>query len=193
MKRLLLFATLEEAKSSLDSLQAKEIAPGVFHFSKGTLVISGWGSFAAHGATLRHGLDVTEIWNLGLAGSLHPDLELGSMHEISTVSKYTFSPPLDTTSKTIVAKTFPDFPLSLPGKRLLTSDFPLHDSALRKTLAERADLIDMEGYGVAHGAALLGKPVRFFKIVSDFSSENGRALLLKNREKYSLTLSKVLL
>lgn len=55
------------------------------------------------------------------------------------------------------------------GKKLITSDFPLHD----ETLQIAADLVDMEGYGLALVCQKMRKKLKIWKIVSDFARPDG--------------------
>jgi adenosylhomocysteine nucleosidase len=54
---------------------------------------------------------------------------------------------------------------------LATGDAFIADSATRDRLAERAHLVDMEGYAVAYAAHAFGVPVRLVKHVSDDADE----------------------
>jgi adenosylhomocysteine nucleosidase len=57
------------------------------------------------------------------------------------------------------------------GVTLDTGDTFVSDSAARAQLAERATLVDMEGYAVAATATALGVPIRMIKHVSDNADE----------------------
>ncbi|MEW1648191.1 nucleosidase [Streptomyces sp. NPDC091219] len=59
-----------------------------------------------------------------------------------------------------------------PGLTLATGDSFIADSRTRTLLAERADLVDMEGYAVASVAQRFGLPVRIVKYVSDQADES---------------------
>ena len=54
---------------------------------------------------------------------------------------------------------------------LATGDVFVTDPVVRARLAERAELVDMEGYAVAYVAAEFGVPVRLVKHVSDNADE----------------------
>jgi adenosylhomocysteine nucleosidase len=53
------------------------------------------------------------------------------------------------------------------GTVLASGDVFVTDVATRSRLAERADLVDMEGYAIAYACRRLGVPVRLVKHVSD--------------------------
>ena len=55
---------------------------------------------------------------------------------------------------------------------LATGDVFVSDPAIRDALAERAHLVDMEGYAVAWAAREAGVPVRLVKHVSDAADES---------------------
>ena len=57
------------------------------------------------------------------------------------------------------------------GTVLASGDVFVTDPALRARLAERAHLVDMEGYGVAYACRHFGVPVRLVKHVSDSADE----------------------
>ncbi len=57
------------------------------------------------------------------------------------------------------------------GPVLATGDVFVADPLVRDELAQRADLVDMEGYAVAYACAEFGVPVRLLKHVSDNADE----------------------
>jgi adenosylhomocysteine nucleosidase len=57
------------------------------------------------------------------------------------------------------------------GTVLASGDVFVTDPDLRARLAERAHLVDMEGYGVAYACRHFGVPVRLVKHVSDSADE----------------------
>lgn len=181
--KIFIFATPNEAQATIKKLNSKMIEEHVYKSGSDLIIISGIGSLAALRAVLKYGIAADEIINLGIAGSLNPNLDLGHITEISAVDK--FLPHMDP----VASKAFPPLSIQTQGLKLLTSDFPIHENELRKKLSPNWDLIDMEGYGIAYGALALGKKFRLVKIVSDFASENGRDLILKNIEKNSMRLA----
>ncbi|MFD1861276.1 nucleosidase [Aeromicrobium camelliae] len=58
------------------------------------------------------------------------------------------------------------------GSVLATGDRFVSDAAVRDVLAQRAGLVDMEGFAVARVAAAMGVPVRLVKVVSDTADES---------------------
>ena len=57
------------------------------------------------------------------------------------------------------------------GTVLASGDVFVADPVVRARLAERAHLVDMEGYGVVYACRRLGVPVRLIKHVSDAADE----------------------
>lgn len=55
---------------------------------------------------------------------------------------------------------------------LATGDTFISDPVVRERLAQRADLVDMEGYAVAYACDALGVPVRLVKHVSDGADDS---------------------
>jgi adenosylhomocysteine nucleosidase len=58
------------------------------------------------------------------------------------------------------------------GTVLASGDVFISDPDARRRLAERAQLVDMEGYAVAYACQRLGVPVRLVKHVSDQADES---------------------
>ncbi|MET8231683.1 nucleosidase [Micromonospora sp. NPDC005298] len=118
---------------------------------------------SAVSAVLAAGPRPSLLLNLGTAGALRPGW--AGIHEIATVLQH----DLDTTLlRTLTGETY-GAPLALAaeGAVLATGDTFVADDDARDRLAERADLVDMEGYAVAWAAAQAGVPCRLVKQVSD--------------------------
>ena len=169
--RLIVFATYEEASASLDALNATPIAKHVFSSKIGEIVISGMGIKSAWRSVTQHAPLVDEVWNLGLAGALKADLEIGSLCTICAVGKQGNRIALGEGSHT-----------------LFTSTIPVHDKAVRTRLGKTWDLVDMEGYGVVKAAHHLNKKCVLRKAVSDFASPGGSALIKQNMSYLSQVL-----
>ena len=58
------------------------------------------------------------------------------------------------------------------GPTLTTGDDFVSDATTRNRLAQQADLVDMEGYAIAHAAAVAGVPLTIVKQVSDQAGES---------------------
>ena len=136
------------------------------------LVITGMGKTAAAAATARalgalEDLTGLTVLNIGTAGALRPGLsglfEPGVVlnHDISAdvIRSLGHDPQewLEVGDSDVV---------------LATGDVFVSDPAIRDALAERAHLVDMEGYAVAWAAREAGVPVRLVKHVSDSADES---------------------
>jgi adenosylhomocysteine nucleosidase len=130
------------------------------------VVITGLGKTAAAVATTQALLDRDRggltVVNIGTAGALRDGL--AGLHEIGTVVNH------DISAESIRALGYdPEEVLEVgPSEVVLASgDVFVTDPVVRERLAERAHLVDMEGYAVAYACARLGVPVRLVKHVSD--------------------------
>jgi 4-hydroxybenzoate polyprenyltransferase len=80
----------------------------------------------------------------------------------------------------------------LAEARLVTVDDGLFEAARRARLAAAADLVDMEGYGVAEICAKHGVPCHLVKGVTDLAIEGERATLQANLAEVSERLAGIL-
>lgn len=135
------------------------------------LVITGIGKTAAAVATAtalaRGDTGDLLVLNAGTAGALRPGLT--GLFTPSVVLNHDLSAHL------VRALGYdPQERLELDGgdgSVLATGDTFVTDAAARDTLAERADLVDMEGYAVAYACLRAGVPVRLVKHVSDAADD----------------------
>ncbi|MFE3543466.1 nucleosidase [Nocardia sp. NPDC059177] len=122
---------------------------------------------AALAAVLGRGDLPSAVVNLGTAGALSavgPDV-----YEVGTVVQH----DLDTAALRALTGESYGLPLKLTdeGPTLATGDSFIADSSARERLAARADLVDMEGYALAHVSLRAQVPVRLVKHVSDSADE----------------------
>ena len=171
--KLITFATFEEAKSTLETCDAKEIDNNLFKSSIGLIAITGIGSFAAYFAVKNIQEPFDSIINIGLAGSGIPSLQLGTIYQVSRCSKYNWHP------KGAHESTFAPLDIQKTGFHLSTFDFPVYNS--NKSL----ELVDMEGYGIALSAKNLNKPCKLYKLVSDYCNEQSSSNIKDTISKYS--------
>jgi adenosylhomocysteine nucleosidase len=138
------------------------------------VVVTGLGKTAAAFATTRAlaGLDPasTRVVNVGTAGALRVGLD--GLHLPGVVLNH------DMNAEAIRALGYdPEERLVLDGGDgtvLASGDVFVADVALRDALAERADLVDMEGYAVAYACRRMGVAVRLVKHVSDDADDSAR-------------------
>ncbi len=138
------------------------------------VVVTGIGKTAAATALTRHlagrsDLDDLVVVNLGTAGALHDGPEdHDGLFEIGTVLNH------DINGDAIRALGYDPrdhFVIGDSPTVLATGDVFVNDPAVRARLAERAQLVDMEGYAVAYVAHEFGVPLRMVKHVSDNADE----------------------
>jgi len=104
------------------------------------------------------------VFNLGTAGAL--TVGLVGTHVVGKVIQH------DLDDQSLMALTGRSFSPTLvlgDGLVLATGDVFVSDPVVRDELAKQADLVDMEGYGVAHAAGAFDVPVVLVKHVSDSS------------------------
>jgi adenosylhomocysteine nucleosidase len=75
--------------------------------------------------------------------------------------------------------------LDLPPARLVTCDIPVFDSRRRKAMAEKGDLVDMEGAAIARIAAMFDISWTMIKGVSDAAGPTDRDVLVGNLKMVS--------
>lgn len=191
---LVVFATPMEAQATLKDLEASPTdRPHVYHFDRGRLLITGLGITRAAAMVASHLDGIDEVWNIGIAGALDNALRLHKLYDIGAVSKYLQLPPTANDTDNVLARQgHPRLLLASQGQELVSSDFPIHDLDIKSRLVKQAQLVDMEGYGVALAASTQQIPCRLWKLVSDFSSQADRHQILLHLEAASQRLSEAL-
>lgn len=111
--------------------------------------------------------DELVVVNIGTAGALRDDVT--GLHEIGTAINHDLSAEpirqLGLDPREVV---------ELPGGHvtvLASGDLFVTDPVVRSALAQRAHLVDMEGYAIALACTELGVPVHLVKVVSDNADE----------------------
>ncbi len=134
------------------------------------LVLTGIGKVEAATATTEAiaALRPELVLNVGTAGALRPGLT--GLFLPSTVLNHDYSADaIRALGHDAVDE------IGLPdgdGTVLATGDLFVTDPAVRAGLAERAHLVDMEGFAVARAAQRAGVPCRLVKIVSDAADDS---------------------
>lgn len=176
---LITFATEKEAAKTLALLSAQKKGP-LYIFDKGAIFITGIGSLAAAVNLSTVISPFTEIWNIGLAGSLKKQ---EGIFPIGTITKFS---PMPASTSSHSRTFFVPPPLLLgEGAKLITSDFPIHD----QSLDIEEDLVDMEGYGVALLCQKMHKKLKMWKIVSDFAEPGGEVRIRNMVDSLSLQIA----
>ena len=146
------------------------LASEATHLHVPELVLTGIGKVAAAVAVARALADRRPrfVLNVGTAGALHDHPE--GPHVIGRVLEH----DLDHAYLATLVRS------PLVGEVVLDADQPtvlatgdafVSDAATRARLADRADLVDMEGFAVARACQVAGVPCRMVKVVSDTASE----------------------
>ncbi|RIQ11096.1 nucleosidase [Jiangella rhizosphaerae] len=151
---------------SATELEARYVPAGL------PVVVTGIGKTAAAAATtqalVERAADDLAVVNIGTAGALRPGLT-GLLTPRRVLNH-------DLDADLVRALGFdPQELIELPDGddvTLATGDRFVADPAVRDALAQRADLVDMEGYAVAYACRRLGVPVRLVKHVSDAADES---------------------
>ncbi|TSD62725.1 nucleosidase [Aeromicrobium piscarium] len=144
--------------------EAAHVPPGI------PLAITGIGKVEAASATARaiaHHRP-SRIVNIGTAGALRTGL-----HGIFLPSR-AINHDLDAPSiRALGAEAVDEIAIEDgDGTVLATGDRFVSDAAVRDVLAQRASLVDMEGFAVARAAGAMDVPVRLVKVVSDAADES---------------------
>ena len=110
----------------------------------------------------------SRVLNIGTAGALRDGLD--GVHVVGRVIEHDFD---HEGIEALLGQ-------ALPGEIVLDASSPvtlatgdrfIQHSAARRALAERAHLVDMEGYAVARACAAAGVPCEMVKVVSDEATE----------------------
>jgi adenosylhomocysteine nucleosidase len=106
------------------------------------------------------------VVNLGTAGALQPGVS--GTHVVGTVIQHDLD---DELLRALTGRSWAAPIVLEDGPTLASGDVFVSDGAVRERLAERASLVDMEGYAIAAAARAAGVPVRLVKHVSDEADE----------------------
>lgn len=192
---LITFATLAEAKATLQALQAKQIGPHLFRDGKRHILITGIGYCAAMVRLGKLPFRPERILNLGVAGALDPNWNLCACVSIKRAELY--APKAnDEGAERIHHNAFPSIFLEQETDEeieLLTTPMPIHGGDLYNSVSREKRVVDMEGYGIAFTAQEWNIPCTIIKVVSDFGKENASAEIQKNLHLCSEKLSEKLL
>lgn len=144
------------------------------------IVVTGMGKTAAATVLARHlagrsDLDDLELVNLGTAGALR-DAPRGAgplpgLYEVGAVINHDISADA---IRALGADPREHIVVGDAPTVLASGDVFVTDPVVRERLADRADLVDMEGYAVAFVAREFDLPVRLVKHVSDNADEGAK-------------------
>lgn len=152
------------------TLFAVALAEEATHFPAGVRVcLTGPGKLRSGIAVARALVDKPEdlVVNVGTAGALRDGLGAGA-HRIGLVIEHDF----DAASiEAITGRRYGNAIRLGEGLKLATGDAFIADVAKRAALAQHADLVDMEGFAVAHAALAFGARCQMFKVVTDSADD----------------------
>ena len=124
------------------------------------------------------------VVNLGTAGGLRDGLD--GIHEVGEVRQHDFA---DEAIHAITGRRF-GAPIELgAGPVLASGDAFVAGGPVREALARVADLVDMEGYAVAHACRAAGIDVRLVKLVSDEADEHAARTWSESVDDHAHTLA----
>ncbi len=180
LQRLIVFATQTEAAATLKTFQARKDLKDsqLYHSDIGSIIIPGIGILAAAQAICRYAHLTSEVWNFGAAGALSDLFALEQLVQIASVHRNPLVPDyVDERSQLFQKEVYPPLVIHAEGRHLVSGDYPIHDHTARQNLAKTSDLIDMEGYGVAHAARYCNLPCQISKVVTDWAQPGGTELI----------------
>ena len=190
----LLVATEAEAAPLIERLAAEKVAEGPFATYRfaaptgGEIVISGIGPAAAAAAAeyLIEDRAAGVVVNVGICGALAADLHPGDLVRITGVID---GQAALEGGHTVPLPTGPGPWGRLAPKRLATVGRAVFEHDRRRTLARRADVVDMEGLAIAEACAERGVRLHMLKGVSDLADGGGKDDIRRNIEGISADLA----
>ncbi len=122
------------------------------------------------------------ILNLGLAGSLNPEIKVGQIFNIHQIIDEMTSEKLDLPAFGPVK--------SIVNARLVTVRKAVNDIKKRHDIKIKynADLVDMEAYQLAKISAAASIPFHSYKIVSDQADQDAEKMFMNNYKKLCFRL-----
>jgi adenosylhomocysteine nucleosidase len=147
------------------------------------LCICGMGSDRARAGAERllNSAALTAVVNVGVAGGVGEDVQVGALYRISEIRRW----PSPQTRYPCRADRWQD----LPPAVVATVDEPVFDPIRRGEIARVADLVDMEGAAIASECQARGVPFYALKGVTDLAGQNDRERLLSNLDRLSAALA----
>jgi adenosylhomocysteine nucleosidase len=127
------------------------------------------------------------VVNLGTAGALRPGLS--GIHPVNTVIQHDLDAAVLRTLTGISVGGPITVGASGEGLTLATGDAFIESAADRSHLADRAHLVDMEGYALAAAASQAGVPIEIVKYVSDDTDESAEGSWRDNVAKAARSLA----
>jgi len=181
---LITMAHLGEALRVIEQFNLKKISSELFSGEKMMLLLTGEGPIeaAVKTALLIPQYRFTEIINLGIAGTLDDNLNVGEIHEVRSLYLIGDFKP-----------SFKTFQASGTRVDCLTSFERILDIEKAQKLKGMGSLVDREAWGIAMTAKTHGIKFRSFKIISDKAGTISACELIKeNASTFSDALANFL-
>jgi hypothetical protein len=178
---LITMAHAGEALAIIERFQLSQVEKNLFKNDDLVLLLTGEGPFEA---SVKTALTLpkyrfSEVINLGIAGSLTEELEIGTLLPIRTFYLVQDFKPAFKTFKSLDQ-----------GVDCLTSFERILDPEKAIKLKGVAQLVDREGWGVAMAAREALVPFRAYKMISDTAGTSGACELIKEEaHQFSLKLA----
>lgn len=172
--QLITMAYLGEAQGVIEFFQLKKISEYLFEGQNFDLVLTGEGPFEANTVTswALGRKSYTEIINIGIAGSLSEELNVGSLVPIRMHYLVTHGAPQ-----------FKSFKSLEEGYDCVTSFERILTSSEAQKLKGLGSVVDREAWGVAQAAKLQKTPLRTYKLISDMAGTIGACEIVKEKKE----------
>lgn len=181
---LITMAHLGEALGVIDKFKLEKIKPDLYKNEAMVLLLTGEGPFeAATKTALALGsFEIKEVLNLGIAGTLSSELNVGDTVQVRSIYLINELRPH-----------YKSFPSQDVGFDCLTSFERILDPEKVKILRGLGHLVDREAWGVAYASKTAGIPFRSYKMISDIAGTQAACELVKEDVfNFSLLLSEKL-
>jgi hypothetical protein len=172
---LITMAHLGEAQGVIDLLGLERSAENLYESKDYILILTGEGPFEAAVATAAviQRYEILHAYNLGIAGSLNPKMEIGQMFQVRSLYLVIDGKPQ-----------FKTFQCSDTGHDCLTSFERILTPEKAKTLVGLGEIVDREAWGVAFACRQNNIPFSCFKVISDQAGSIEACELIKTKAKY---------
>ena len=130
----------------------------------------------------------SSVLNVGTAGALRDGLE--GIHRVGRVLEHDVDKVL---LGAMIGEELEEELVLDPAEPIVlaTGDVFIQDAGVRQALAERAHLVDMEGYAIARACAAMGVPCEIVKVVSDTADEDAARTWLEQMDDLARVIAEV--
>ena len=181
---LITMAHMGEAQGVIEAFKLTRKTPELFEGSGLVLLLTGEGPFEAATRTAFHlsKYPIHKIINLGIAGSLSEELNIGDIYPVRTIYLVQDFKPA-----------FKTFSASESGIDCVTSFERILDPGKAQKLKGLGGLVDRELWGVAMAAKTAGLPLESYKLISDVAGTLDACEVIKEKaSEYSDKLAELL-